>query len=548
MTDLDGRYELHQGIHVLRLEGSWREMGWQHGALLREAIPRGPLPHFRRYVADALADALGPRAARVAGRLLRETVGRRISWSFPPWARGALEGLADGAGLTRREVMDAAVMPESWLWVIKRAMDMDPPPVAPATGGCTSALAWGAATDGGGLLHGRNFDYQGVGAWDAEQAVVFCRPDDGQPFVSVVAAGILFGGVTAMNASGLTLGIHQHMGCDAFKLGGTPTGIAGDDLIRHATDLDEAEAILDRYTPCGCWTYVVGSAREGAVLCYEVTPKGRAALRLDGETAAYSNAYRDPDMAVHERLLYPAHWRNSLCRLERTQALLEQHRGAIDGDVISSILGDMGEDGCHFERAIRMIVTTGSVVFAPDQDRLWVGTGAAPTSTRPYAAFSFSGQGPLPEAPALTGGVPEPSLAAAFDHYREAYLAMLDRHDAGEARRHLAKALDLQPTETLFHYLAGLLALREGDLPAARASLERAIELGHFERERVAALHLWLGRVLDAAGDRAGARREYGLARRGSHRIREAAGRGLGKPWRAKRFSIDFNFADVPTP
>ena len=240
--------------------------------------------------------------------------------------------------------------------------------------------------------------------------------------------------------------------------------------------------------------------------------------------------------------------RNRLGRLERTQARLDQRRGSVDADAMAAILGDMGEGGCHFERAIRMIVTTGSSIFAPDQDRLWVGAGDAPTSTRPFVAFSFSEERPLPEVAPLTGGVPQPALGQAFDHYREAYLAYLDRHDLGEARRLVDRALALQPEEVMFHYLAGLLALREGDLPAAKTSLDRALELGHFERERVAALHLWRARTLDAAGDRAGARRDYAQARRGNHRIREAAGRGLKRPWKPKRFSIDFNFADVVVP
>ena len=147
-------------------------------------------------------------------------------------------------------------VPEAYLWVLGRVLQFRRPRLAPRSGmqlfGCTSALAWGDATRVGRLLHGRNFDYQGVGAWDTEQAVVFHRPKGAQPFVSVSAAGVLFGGITAMNASGLSLVVHQHMASDALEIGGTPIGVTGNQIMRHAKNLDDARRIPDAYVPTVC--------------------------------------------------------------------------------------------------------------------------------------------------------------------------------------------------------------------------------------------------------------------------------------------------------
>jgi hypothetical protein len=553
MRDLDGRYERYEGLHVLRLAGDDYTMGYQHGALLRDAVRRGPVPYFERYVERMIGAGIGPAAGRGAAALLGHTVGRRIAARFPDRVRRALDGLADGAGLSRGALQRAVTMPETYLWVLYQMLRVRGLPLAPRHGvplmGCTSAAAWGEATRDGRLLHGRNFDYQGVGAWDTEQAVVFHRPDGCQPYVSVSAAGILLGGVTAMNASGLTLVVHQHMASDAFRLGGLPIGVAGDEVMRHARTLDDARRLLDDHRPSGCWTYVVTSGHERDALCYEVTPHGRAWTRASGDTFAYSNLFLDATLAATERHLYPAHWRNNAHRWRRTGGLLAERRGAIDADAIAGILGDRGSGPCQFEDAISMIMTVASVVFRPEDGVFWVGTGRAPTSTRPYVAFDLGREAPRPDLAPLRGGVPaDEALAAALDAYRAAHEAYFDRGDVPVARARLARARELRPSEPLFAYVAGLMALLDEDAAGAERALDEALALGHFEAERVAAFHLWRGRARDLQGRRAGALEDYHAATAGDLTVAAAARRGLSRPWRARRFGVELTFAEVPMP
>jgi hypothetical protein len=90
--DAPPAYERHAELHVLRLHGDDYEMGYQHGALLSEAIARGPLPYFDRYVERMLAVGAGPRLGRVLGATLKATVGRRIAAGLPARVRRALAG------------------------------------------------------------------------------------------------------------------------------------------------------------------------------------------------------------------------------------------------------------------------------------------------------------------------------------------------------------------------------------------------------------------------------------------------------------------------
>ncbi len=547
------RYERRAGLHVLRLSGDDYEMGYQHGQLLRDAMERGPVPYFEAYIEKLLGTSLGPSAGRILAKLLEATVGRRVAAGFPPHARRALHGLADGAGLKRGALLGAVTMPESYLWVLKLIMQLERPAPAPRYAvplmGCTSAMAWGDATKDGALLHGRNFDYQGVGAWDREQAVVFHKPSDGQPYVSVAAAGILFGGITAMNEAGLSLVVHQHMASKDLRLGGTPIGVTGDQIMRYAKNLDDARRILDEDTPNGCWTYVVGSAREQAALCYEITPRGRASFRIDDGSFGYSNIYLDPGLADSELHLYPSHWRNNTARFHRVRARLADARGSIDENEIASILGDRTDPHCRLRHAISMPMTVASVVFRPGDGLVYVASGRAPTSNREFVAFDLSREDVREDLPALVGGVPDDAAACdAFEAYLDAYQAYFNSSDTASARRYVARACELAPAEALYHFMNGLLALVDHDPAAAERSFDRAVELGHPDAERLAAFHLWRGRSRDVQGRRSSAIADYRLVERADHAVERAALKGLRRPWRPRRFGIEFALADVPAP
>lgn len=550
-------YEKYAGFHVLRLHGDDYEMGHQHGSLLKDAMREGPVPYFDRYVERMLAAGLGPRAGALGGAILRRTVGKRIADGFPEHARRAIEGLADGAGLDRKKLLGAVTMPETYLWVLNAFRALVHPGLAPRPEiawptplmGCTSAVAWGDATRHGRLLHGRNFDYQGVGAWDTQQAIVFHRPKDGQPFVSVSAAGVVMGGVTAMNASGITLVVHQHMASDALRLGGVPIGVTGDRVMRHARNLDDARRILASDRHNGCWTYVVASAKEKAVLCFEVSPRRNAHRIFDRGTFGYANVYLDDELGRTEHHIYPSHWRNNLARLSRSRELLERNRGNIDENVIASILGNPGSGDCRFEEAISQIMTVASVVFDPERALVWAGTGRAPVSNREYVAFDLQREGPRPDLPPLTGGkLADAAAVEAYDAYRDAYEAYFDRADLGAARALLARAGALQPKVALYPFVLALLSLLDGDPSAAEAELDRALAVGHDMSERRASFHLWRGRARDARGERESALSDYRAATTGSRAVARAAHKGLARAWKSKRFGVEFALADVPLP
>jgi hypothetical protein len=545
-------YNVYKNINILRVSGSEYEIGYQHGLLLKEKIKNGVIPYFAKYVEKLLNDTLGNNAGKIVSKGLNKTIGNKIYSCFPDYVKEQLNGLADGANISRKDLAEAVVMPETFLWLVSRTLKVGEHGKAPRFNvpllGCSSVIASGKATYDGSLIHGRNLDYQGIGYWDTNTTIIFQKPSNSQSFVSIASAGVILGGITSMNESGITLAVHQHLTSNAFAIGGLPLGVVGDQVMRKAENLKDAEKILKEHTPNGCWTYILTSAKEKSVLCYETTQARTSSFISDSDTFGYTNIFLDPELSETELFMYPAQWRSNTGRYHCIQDRLKDNYGKINEEKIANILGDKGSDNCRLRNPLAMLLTVGSVVFNPEKQIFYVGNGKAPTSNRNYVPFSLTNQNYIENIDELKIYKTDQEIKA-FDLYCESYEYYFNRNNLDMARMKMSKAIKTQPNETLFYYVDSLLAINDKDFNGAEDSINKAIQLGHQDIERVASFYLWKARIKDCQNQRSEAIENYQRSIENSDKkIKKAALKGLKSKWSWKKSVIEFNYADVINP
>lgn len=561
----------HGTLHFLNLRGSFEAMAAQMGERLAQPIQRGAIPFYADYIDTMLRRSPRLNGARgLAGWAAGRLATSRLKKNLPDELFRGLAAMARGAGLELDTVLRAKLMPETFLWLLGQLQRLPGSALttglegAPILSSTSTILRPPAANT---LLHGRNLDFFGIGHWDAETTVAFYHPDDGMGYVSVASAGVLGGGITAMNAAGLTLSVHQHFHA-RLDLGGIPVGYAGDMAMRNAHNIEQAVAVLRDFPPVASWTYLLCEGDTGRAAIFEVGP-GHEKLRFVDQSlsvAGYTNQYWGSDFrpAPPETPSIPERSRDA--RAGRLEAQLGawadvKNRSATPPDV-ARVLADCTDPVSGnlrvFGPCIANVNTVASVIFEPAQRRVWVAAGASPTPRNWYIPFGLKAQGLHTGGPDLSAA---PFIVArgwhlsahgqAMELYRKACVRYWEGESDGRLLILIEHALALYPHEPNLHVLAGLLALRIGRARRAEGAFRRALE--HFnDPARRAELGLYLAWALDLQGQRSASKFLYKRVFRDEAAdalTRTRAGRGRWSRLRAeqaRKLPLDFIYAGVP--
>ena len=241
-----GYLERINGNLVLHVTGGPREMGWQHGVLLR--------PHVRDNVHNILyiAGFVATVAKGVPFIKQIEKAWGMLHPHIPTKYITEMNALAAGAGLQAREIHYANVFPELFH--------------------CSGFALMDKATKNGELLHGRLLDYMtGVGL-EKNAAVIVYRPDYGHAWVNIGYAGFI-GSVTAMNEKHISIG--EIGGNNNENWNGMPMAELVRYVMENAATLDEAVDIMRR-VPHTCQYYYVisdGKSKRAVGVYANATPR-----------------------------------------------------------------------------------------------------------------------------------------------------------------------------------------------------------------------------------------------------------------------------------
>jgi len=231
------RLEIKDGQRTAWLTGSPREMGVQHGKLLKQEVRR---------VTDSTLYVVGLYYSVAKGEWFLDTIRdawRRLEPHTDKEYIEELQGLAEGAGIAYDEMKLANVFPELFH--------------------CSGFAVSGEATVGGKLYHGRVLDYMTEVGFQHAQCDFITQKPGKKGTANIGYAGFI-GCVSGMNDAQISMG--EMGGRGEGNWDGTPMAFLMRRVLENAGSLDEAKKIMSEAKRTCEYYYVIADGKtRGAV-------------------------------------------------------------------------------------------------------------------------------------------------------------------------------------------------------------------------------------------------------------------------------------------
>ncbi len=275
----EGAGKLYQvGEHLLCvMEGTHKEMGFQHGKLLADKIEHIMKTGYfvkalwnRGYTKEYAYEQSKRMAKYIPAEYLEEV-------------QGIYEGVqsAGKKDITYEEVLLGATVPE-----ILHFPPNEPPSIPHS---CSNFACWGRWTPDGRLIHGRNLDWTVKADAQDDSVILVWKPKGKKPYMMLSWAGAI-GSVSGMSASGITIG-EMTLPSPNATFDGMPLLVIMRRVLEQET-LDQAIEVLVKGPQTSGWNFVVGDGK---------IPSARA-LESDAKRVV---VYTDNDPKESEETL---HW------------------------------------------------------------------------------------------------------------------------------------------------------------------------------------------------------------------------------------------------
>lgn len=215
-------------VRVLHLKGSYRDMGLQHGTLMKQEVEAmGRLmvqvgtEEWNKNFAESMASAWN-----------------RTSPFIPEKYKEELQGLAEASGTPLDLVQGLSIFPELFH--------------------CSGFALFGKATADGSLLHGRVLDYMRDAGLDKYALIIIQEPEGANAFFNISYSGFI-GSVTAMNAQHLAMGEMGGAGGESWD--GMPMSLLLRECMETANTLEDMRRIITDSKRTCQYFYVISDAK-----------------------------------------------------------------------------------------------------------------------------------------------------------------------------------------------------------------------------------------------------------------------------------------------
>jgi len=242
--------------------------------------------------------------------------------------------------------------------------------------GCSSFGTWGSQSSDSTLIIGRNFDFYMGDDFAKHKIVAFYTPSEGYKFVSVGWMGMT-GVLSGMNEAGLTVTINAAQA--SIPTGSaTPISILARIILQYASTIDEAYKIAQEHKTFVAESLLIGSAKDGIAAIIEKSPNKIGIFYSDTERIVCTNHYQSDAFRFDAKNIENIRTTDSDYRFRRMNELLNRTK-QIDPQHAVQILRDtLGlndrEIGLTNEKSINQFIAHHSVVFKPNELKMWVST------------------------------------------------------------------------------------------------------------------------------------------------------------------------------
>jgi isopenicillin-N N-acyltransferase like protein len=478
---LHGAGRGHGSVWVLRLKGSPYETGYAHGILGNRLVGLADdtmLELMSRLEPSRRSRSLTLTAVRWRYRALAEHTTRDH--------RLELAGLSAAILDQHRDVLPTYQR----LFYYHAAHDITQALEKSPFLDCTAFALHGAASAGGHLVIGRNFDFEGGDIFDREKALIIEHPEGKIPFASISWVGFT-GVVTGINAQGIWISINAARTDDKALLG-TPVVFLARQVLEEAHNLDEAIAILKQAKTMVSDAFLVGDGKLQLAVVVEKSPT-RFAVRRSKDGIWVTNHFLAQEFAKDGENDRLRRYLTSGYRYRRLSELLQGQRGMDARRALEVLRDRRGVNGTELglgnRNAVDALVATHSVVVDATDMVLYV--SASPNTLGRYYAFDLRR-----ELRGEPGGDRDSNVATPTDLAEDALLGspahadlllardLMEHARVLEGQRELRRAIEeatqathLAPSLPDTHKLVGDLWRRAGDPTRARSHYERFLAL-----------------------------------------------------------------------
>lgn len=317
-----------EGQKVILLKGSPYEIGYQHGALLKDEITK-------------ITNILYEGAQDAKPGVLYDIWEQAKSF-IPERYIEELKGLADGAGLSLEKVQLANVFPELFH--------------------CSGIALFGEASATRELLHGRILDYTVDAGFQDYSVVILSKPNGYNCFLNASFAGII-GSVTGINDQQIAVG--EKGGGGEGNWTGVPMTFLMRMALEEADDLEQAVSIFrDNKRTCEYY-YVISDGKIPDARVMKCTPEEMIVLG-PGEDHPILPVEPLKDVVM-------------ISRDERFVALREavhKNYGKVDKDLLIEIM----------KRPVSMKSNLHNAIFLPQKLKMWLAVAKNPDDMEDFQA------------------------------------------------------------------------------------------------------------------------------------------------------------------